>query len=37
MPNYKSSAFWVANTQELTDNFTFDSTDEDGLFMFVGI
>lgn len=37
MPNYKSSAFWVANTQELTNNFTFDSTDEDGLFMFVGM
>lgn len=37
MPNYKSSAFWVANAQELTDNFTFDSTDEDGLFMFVGM
>jgi hypothetical protein len=27
----------VANTQELTNNFTFDSTDEDGLFMFVGM
>jgi len=37
MPNYKSSAFWVANTQELTNNFTFDNTDEDGLFMFVGM
>jgi hypothetical protein len=37
MPNYKSSAFWVANTQELINNFTFDSTDEDGLFMFVGM
>lgn len=37
MPNYKSSAFWVVNTEELIDNFTFDSTDEDGLFMFVGL
>lgn len=37
MPNYKSSAFWVASKQELINNFQFDSTDEDGLFMFVGI
>lgn len=36
MANYKSSAFWVASTQELVDNFYFDETDEDGLFMFVG-